>query len=83
VEVTIRCYGAVEDAVGRGPFARVLEADATAGDVVEGLATEFDSFDPSTLPGHFTYRVNGAAADRNTHLADGDVVVLSLHADAE
>ena len=77
VEVTIRCYAGVADAVGERSLARVLEPRSTVEDVVRGLAAEFDAFDPESLSSELVFRVNGGDADRTTRLADGDAVVLS------
>ncbi|SFR67113.1 MoaD/ThiS family protein [Halogeometricum limi] len=77
MEVTIRCYGDVADAVGAASLSRVLEPQSTVGDVVRGLAAEFDAFDPESPSTELVYRVNGGDAERTTRLADGDAVVLS------
>ncbi|MFC6823433.1 MoaD/ThiS family protein [Halopelagius fulvigenes] len=77
MEVTIRCYGGVAEAVGERSLSRVLEPSSTVGDVVDGLAAEFDGFEPRTFSDGLTYRVNGGHADRATGLSDGDAVVLS------
>jgi molybdopterin converting factor small subunit len=77
MEVTIRCYGEVADAVGESTLVRVLESRSTVGDVVEGLEAEFDEFEPADVSGGLVYRVNGGHAERETHLSDGDAVALS------
>lgn len=83
VEVTIRCYGVVAEAVGERTLVRVLEDESTVGDVVRGLSAEFDAFDADELDSELVYRVNGAAADRATRLSDGDAVALSERASEE
>lgn len=77
MEVTIRCYGGVAEAVGERSLSRVVEPSATVGDVVTGLAAEFDDFEPEAFSDGLVYRVNGGHADRETRLGDGDAVVLS------
>jgi molybdopterin converting factor small subunit len=77
VEVTIRCYGGVADAVGERSLARVVEPGSTVGDVVDGLNAEFEGFDPGSHPEDLVYRVNGGRADADTRLGDGDAVVIS------
>lgn len=77
MEVTIRCYGGVAEAVGAQSLSRVLEPSSTVGDVVTGLAAEFDDFEPRAFSDGLVYRVNGGHADRETRLSDGDAVVIS------
>ena len=77
MEVTIRCYGGVADAVGERSLTRVLEPRSTVDDVVRGLSAEFGAFDLQSLPSELVCRVNGGDADRSTRLADGDAVALS------
>jgi molybdopterin converting factor small subunit len=77
MEVTIRCYGEVAEAVGEKTLVRVLESRSTVGDVVDGLEAEFDEFAPEDASGGLVYRVNGGHAEWDTRLSDGDAVALS------
>ncbi|SFG71389.1 hypothetical protein SAMN04488063_2752 [Halopelagius inordinatus] len=77
MEVTIRCYGGVAEAVGEQSLSRVVESPSTVGDVIAGLAAEFEEFDPDAFPDGLVYRVNGGRADAGTGLGDGDAVVIS------
>lgn len=77
MEVTIRCYGGVAEAVGEQSLSRVVESPSTVRDVITGLAAEFDDFDPEAFPDGLVYRVNGGRADAETELGDGDAVAVS------
>lgn len=83
MEVTIRCYGNVAEAVGERSLSRVVEPASTVGDVVTGLAAEFDDFEPEASSDGLVYRVNGGRADAETRLGDGDAVVISDAPEAE
>ena len=77
MEVTIRCYGDIADAVGEQSLTRVVERRSTVDDVIRGLAAEFGAFDPESVSDDLVCRVNGAGADRTTRLSPGDAVVLT------
>nr|WP_231751293.1 hypothetical protein [Halogeometricum sp. CBA1124] len=62
MEVTIRCYGDIADAVGEQSLTRVVERRSTVDDVIRGLAAEFDAFDPESVSDDLVCRVNGAGA---------------------
>lgn len=77
MEVTIRCYGGVAETVREQSLSRVVEPSSTVGDVVTGLAAEFDDFELETFSDELIYRVNGGRADWETRLSDGDAVVIA------
>lgn len=78
MDVELRCYGAVRDAVGAATLAREFDRGSTVGDAIEALAATASGFDPDDVAGGgLVVLRNGRPADRDDRLADGDVLALS------
>ncbi|WP_101296958.1 MoaD/ThiS family protein [Halegenticoccus soli] len=70
MEIEIRCYGEVRDAVGASSLAREFD-EATVADALDALDSEFPAFDADALTGGLVVMRNGR------HVADPDAAALS------
>lgn len=83
MEVEIRTYGDVRDAVGTKTLTREVGDDATVGGVLAAMASEFEALDPETDfdRGSLLVVKNGRNVTllegRETPLADGDRLSLT------
>ncbi len=73
MRVELRCYGAVGRAVGERSVALDLEEDATVRDALDALADRVDG----ELPAEPVVMRDRGHLDRETTLADGDVVSVT------
>lgn len=79
MRVTLRCYGNVGEAVGSRSVELSLPTEATAEDALETLGEEYPSVDRlrAGTNGDLVMMRDRRHLDRDTPLADGDVVSVS------
>ena len=73
MQVEVRCYGAVRGAVGEKSIELDLEEGATVGDVLDALDARADA----DLPTDAVVMRDRRHLDRETVVADGDVVSVT------
>lgn len=78
MDIVVRCYGNVREAIGLERIELAVDRGATVSDVLEALAAEHVGFD--RFAGDETALVvmrNGVHLDSNAELADGDMLNIS------
>jgi molybdopterin converting factor small subunit len=77
MQVDVRCYGEVADAMGTTEFTQQLADGATVGDLLESIRADHPTFDPDALSGRLVAMRERRHLDETETLADGDTVALS------
>jgi molybdopterin converting factor small subunit len=77
MEISVKCYGEVADAIGAKRLTRQLDGGATVGDLLESIRADHPTFDPDVLSGRLVAMRERHHLDETEVLADGDTVALS------
>lgn len=79
MDVEIRLYGRVKQALGERRIRMSIDAGATTGELLDRLEATYDGFDRDDLSGPAGLIVMRGRRhlDHETELADGDVVSIS------
>lgn len=77
VNVGVKCYGEVVEAMGTEEFSQRLDDGATVGDLLQSIRETHPAFDPDVLSGGLVAMRDGRHVAEETTLDDGDTIALS------
>lgn len=79
MEIHVRCYGRVKQALGTRRTTVTLPERSTVGDLLRTLENSYEEFDPDSLTGPSGLIVMRARehVDEETPLSAGDIVAIS------
>lgn len=79
MEIEVRCYGRVKQALGTGRLSIAVDDDHTVGGLLDELEGTFEAFDRDKLsgPGGLLIMRSRTHIGEDTSLSDGDVVAIS------
>lgn len=79
MEIEVRCYGRVKQALDTGRLSMTVADGLTVGGLLSELESRFDGFDRDAVSGPAGLIVMRSRThiDEETHLSDGDVVAIS------
>lgn len=79
MNIELRCYGRVKQALGDRRLTITIDEGATVGDLLDSLETTYDTFDREDLsgPAGLIIMRERRHLDDDTELAAGDVVSIS------
>jgi molybdopterin converting factor small subunit len=77
MEISVKCYGEVADAMGTKQLTRRLDDGATVGDLLRSIRRDHPAFDPNVLSGRLVAMRARRHLDETEVLEDGDTVALS------